>query len=91
MSATRANDASPDTLDAELNRLRLERRAGQLERVVERMRERARAHDACEVESAGLHRAAADFAEELKQIRQRLKDVPSPRRDRMPDLSAGTA
>lgn len=61
------------TLGAQLERMRLELRAHQLERVLQRLRHRARAADAGPAERTGLQRAIVDFGEELAQVRQRLE------------------
>lgn len=74
MSATRADGRAPETIGAQLERVRLERRAAQLELVVRRLRDRARAGDACVVERTGPGRALTEFASELEQIRRRLDD-----------------
>jgi len=65
-------DAARLTLGGQLERSRLEYRARQLERVLERLRLRVRASDAGQPERAGIHRAIADFARELHEIRHQL-------------------
>lgn len=55
--------------------MRLEQRARQLERVLQRLRHRARATDAGPAERTGLQRAVADFGQELEQVRRRLRQT----------------
>jgi hypothetical protein len=78
-SSSPDQDAEPTTLGRELERTRLEHRARQLERVIERLRFRVRAgSDAGQPERAGLQRAMADFSSELREVRRQLGEVAEP-------------
>lgn len=92
MSAPAADQTGHVTIGAQLELDRLKQRENQLERVLQRLRDRARAEDACVVERTGLHRAVVDFADELAQIRQRLNDTHGQRRpSQLPEPEDQTA
>lgn len=76
MNAHRAQDEPGRTLGAELERMRLQLRARQLERALRRLRHRAQDAKAGSTQSAGLNRCVADFEEALERVRQRLGDRP---------------
>ena len=66
------------TIGAGLERARLEQREQKLALVVTLLRRRARAADADPLERIGLHRAVAEFADELDATRKRLSDTREP-------------
>ena len=68
----------PNSIGAELERVRLARRVSQLEIVIARLNERAHATDAGQTERAGLKRAIGDFHLELDQMRTRLAEIAVP-------------
>ena len=68
----------PNSIGAELERVRLGRRVSQLEIVIERLNERVHATDAGQIERAGLKRAIGDFHDELDQMRARLAEIAVP-------------
>ena len=68
----------PNSIGAELERVRLGRRVSQLEIVIERLNERVHATDAGQIERAGLKRAIGDFHLELDQMRTRLAEIAVP-------------
>jgi ABC-type phosphate transport system auxiliary subunit len=66
-------EACPSTtIGAELERARLKRRSRQLQGMLELLRRRTQASTAGPLERTGLHRALADFTDELNQITERL-------------------
>jgi len=91
VSPVAERSAGAVTIGAELELLRLQRRARQLERVLERLKHRARAADAGCVERAGLHRAVAEFGAELQQVRHRLNAAAPPIRDEVVASGVATA
>lgn len=76
MSVRSTPRAAGVSLGSELERVRLEERARQLERVVRVLRSRARAADAAHRQRGGLQRAVADFTDELEGVRRRLEGHP---------------
>lgn len=68
----------PQSLGAELERIRLQRRVAELEVVVRRLDVRVRALDAGHVERTGLRRAVGEFHDELERKRRRLAEITEP-------------
>lgn len=73
-----AHDAATTSATPEASpRPQLQQRAGQLEQLLTRLRQRLHASDAGDDERRAMGRAAADYAHELQQIRQRLSQPTS--------------
>lgn len=60
------------TIGSELELARLEYRERQIRRVLQRLRERARAAGTGSTERAGIQRAIGEFALELREVRTRI-------------------